>query len=44
MTKKTTLFIHGKVNYVVHIRALEQGLNHGLKKVYKVIQLNQEEW
>ena len=33
-------------NYVVHIRALKQALNHGLilKKVHRVIQLNQEEW
>ena len=46
MTKKTTLFIHDKENYVVHIRALKQGLNHGLilKKVHKVIQFNQEKW
>ena len=35
-----------KENYVVHIRALKQALNHGLilKKVHKVIQFNQEEW
>ena len=33
-----------KENYVVHIRALKQALNHGLilKKVHKVIQFNQE--
>ena len=36
--------IHDKENYVVHIRALKQALNHGLilKKVHKVIQFNQE--
>ena len=35
-----------KENYVVHIRALKQALNHGLilKKVNKVIQLNQKVW
>ena len=33
-------------NYVVHIRALKQALNHGLilKKVHRVIQFNQEAW
>ena len=32
-------------NYVVHIRSLKQTLDHGLilKKVYRVIQFNQEE-
>ena len=32
--------------YVVHIRSLKQALNHGLilKKVYGVIQINQEAW
>ena len=36
--------IHGKENYVVHIRALKQASNHGLilKKVHKVIQFNQK--
>ena len=35
-----------KKNYVVHIRSLKQALNHGLilKKVHKVIQLNQKVW
>ena len=35
-----------KKNYVVHIRSLKQALNHGLilKKVYRVIQFNQEAW
>ena len=33
-------------NYVVHIRSLNQALNHGLilKKVQRVIQFNQEAW
>ena len=32
--------------YVVHIRAPKQALNHGLifKKVHRVIQFNQEAW
>ena len=38
--------IHGKENYVVHIRALKQALNHKqiLKKVHGVIQFNQKAW
>ena len=38
--------INDKENYVVHIRALKQPLNHGLisKKVHRVIQFNQESW
>ena len=38
--------IHNKENYVVHIRALKQALNHELilKKVHKVIQFNQKAW
>ena len=38
--------IYDKENYVVHIRALKQALNHGLilKKVHRVIQFNQEAW
>ena len=33
-------------NYVVHLSALKQALNHGLvlKKVHGVIQFNQEVW
>ena len=35
-----------KENYVVHIRALKQELNHGLKlkKVHRIIQFDQEAW
>ena len=42
--KKLACSIHSKENYVVHIRALKQVLNHGLmlKKLYRVIQFNQE--
>ena len=42
--KKLVCSIHDIENYVLHIRALKQALNHGLifKKVHKVIQFNQE--
>ena len=35
-----------KENYVIHIRALKQALNHGLKltKVRRIIQFDQEAW
>ena len=35
-----------KENYVVHIRALKQALNHGLKltKVHRIIEFRQEAW
>ena len=38
--------LYDKKNYVFHIRALKQALNHGLilKKVHRVIQFNQEAW
>ena len=38
--------IEDKEKYVVHIRALKQALNHGLKlkKVHRVIQFNQKAW
>ena len=38
--------IQDKENYVVHITALKQALDHGLifQKVHKVIQFNQEKW
>ena len=44
--KQLVCSIYEKQNYVVHIRALKQVLNHGiiLKKVHKVIQFNQEAW
>ena len=41
--KKLVCNIHNKENYVVHIRALKQALNHGLiLKVHEVIQFNQK--
>ena len=38
--------LYDKKEYVVHIRALKQVLNHGLifKKVQRVIEFNQEAW
>ena len=38
--------MYDKKEYVDHIRALKQALNHGLilKKVHRVIQFNQEPW
>ena len=38
--------IHDKENYVVHIRALKQVLNHELifQKVHGVIEFNQQTW
>ena len=38
--------LYDKKEYVIHIRALKQALNHRLifKKVHRVIQLNQEAW
>ena len=44
--KKLICSIEDKEKYVVHIRALKQALNHGLKlkKVHRVIQFNQKAW
>ena len=38
--------VRDKENYVTHILALKQALNHGLKlsKVHRVIEFRQEEW
>ena len=37
---------HEKKNYVIHIKASKQALNHGLilKKVHRLIQFNQKAW
>ena len=37
---------YDKRNYVVHMRSLKEGLNHGLilKKVHRLIQFNQKAW
>ena len=48
LNKSTKLVcnVQDKKNYVVHIAALKQALNHGLKlaKVDKIIQFDQEAW
>ena len=43
---KLVCILCDKNNYVVHIRSLKQELDHGLilKKIDRVIQLNQEAW
>ena len=43
---KLTRTIQNKENYVIHIRALKQAVNHGLKlaKVHRIIQFGQEAW
>ena len=43
---KLTCSIEGKEKYVIHIRALKQALNHGLKlkEVYRIIQFKQKAW
>ena len=44
--KKLVCDFYDKKNYGVHIKALKEGLNHGLilKKVHRVIQFNQKAW
>ena len=44
--KKLVCSTEDKEKYVIHIRALKQALNHGLKlkKVHRVIQFNQKAW
>ena len=44
--EKLVTSIEDKENYVIHISALKQALNHGLilTKVHIVIQFNQEAW
>ena len=42
-SKKLVCSVRDKENYVVHIRALKQALDHGLK-VHRVIQFRQEAW
>ena len=44
--KKLICSIENKEKYVIHIRALQQALNHGLvfKKIHRVIQFNQKAW
>ena len=44
--EKLICSIEDKEKYVIHMRALKQTLNHGLKlkKVHRIIQFNQREW
>ena len=44
--KKLACNLFNKKKYVVHIKALKQALNHGLKlkKIHRVIKFNQKEW
>ena len=44
--EKLTANLHGKTEYVIHIRNLKQALNHGLvlKKVHRMIKFNQNAW
>ena len=44
--EKLVTNLHDKNEYVIHIRNLEQALNHGLvfKKVHRVIQFSQKAW
>ena len=43
---KLVCTLYDKANYVIHIRALKQALNHGLvlKKMHRVIKFHQEAW
>ena len=44
--KKLVCNLRNKKKYVARIRSLKQALNHGLKlkKVHRIIELNQEAW
>ena len=44
--KKLVCYLFNKKKYVVHINALKQALNHGLKlkKIHRVIEFNQKAW
>ena len=44
--EKLVANLHDKIEYVIHIRNLEQALNHGLvlTKVHRVIKFNQNGW
>ena len=44
--EKLICCIEDKEKYVIHVRALKQALNHGLKlkKVHRVIQFIQKDW
>ena len=44
--EKLVANLHDKTEYVIHIRNLQQALNHGLvlKKVHRMIKFNQNVW
>ena len=44
--KKLVCNLFNKKKYVVHINALKQALNHGLKlkKIHRIIEFNQKDW
>ena len=44
--KKLVCNLYNKKKYVVHVNALKQALNHGLKfkKIHRVIEFNQKAW
>ena len=44
--KKVVANLHDKSEYIIHIRNLNQALNHGLvlKKVHRVIKFDQNAW
>ena len=43
---KLTCTIQNKENYLIHIRALKQAINHGLEltKIHRIIEFDQEAW
>ena len=45
-SNKLVFNLYDRIEYVVHIRALKEALNHGLifKKVHRVTQFNQKAW
>ena len=44
--EKLVINLHEKTEYIIHIRNLNQPLNHGLilRKVHRVIKFNQNAW
>ena len=44
--EKLVINLHEKIEYIIHIRNLNQPLNHGLilRKVHRVIKFNQNAW
>ena len=44
--KKLVCNLSNKKKYVIHVNSLKQALNHALKlkKIHRVIELNQKEW